>query len=123
MSATWPTPPPTRPTTSSWRLDADAEDVGRGLSQLVLAVMELVRGLLERQAIRRVDAGALSDEQVERLGRALLALEDRLTELREQLGATDADPVLPADLLDGLLEDAGARADEPDPTTTGESHP
>jgi len=67
----------------------DAADAGRGLGQLVVTVLDIVRQLLERQALRRVDSGTLSDEQVERLGNALQALEERFAELRETLEATD----------------------------------
>jgi Gas vesicle protein K len=64
----------------------DEKDPGRGLAQLVLTVVELLRELMERQAIRRVDSGELSQEQVERLGQALIALDDRVTQLCEDLG-------------------------------------
>ena len=62
-----------------------AADSGQGLGQLVLAVLEIVRDLLERQALRRVDNGALSPDQIERLGQALIALDRQFTELREVL--------------------------------------
>ncbi|GII20528.1 gas vesicle protein K [Planosporangium mesophilum] len=65
------------------RFNIDPEDAGRGLGRLVIALLEIVRQLLERQALRRVDAGSLTDDEVERLGQALLALEQRFTELRE----------------------------------------
>ncbi|GAA1811818.1 gas vesicle protein K [Planosporangium flavigriseum] len=65
------------------RFDIDPEDAGRGLGRLVIALLEIVRQLLERQALRRVDAGSLTDDEIERLGRALLALDQRFTELRE----------------------------------------
>jgi Gas vesicle protein K len=71
------------------RLEGDAEHIERGLAQLVLTLIELVRQLMERQAIRRVDAGGLNDEQVERLGKALIALEDRMEELKLSFGLTD----------------------------------
>jgi len=64
------------------RVDLDAEDVGAAFAQLVLAVMEIVRELLERQALRRVEAGDLSDDQVERLGGALRDIALQLDELR-----------------------------------------
>jgi Gas vesicle protein K len=60
-------------------LEADRDDVARGLAQLVLTLIELLRQLMERQAIRRVEAGGLSEEQIERLGTALMALEQRRT--------------------------------------------
>ena len=65
------------------RLDADPETVEKGLVQLVLTLVELLRQLMERQAIRRVEAGGLSEDDVERLGRTLMLLEERMEELRE----------------------------------------
>jgi hypothetical protein len=73
------------------RLDADPENVERGLAQLVLTVVELLRQLMERQALRRVDAGGLDDETVERLGRTLMALEARMQELKEIFELGDED--------------------------------
>ncbi len=67
------------------------EDIARGLAQLVLTLIELLRQLMERQAIRRVESGDLDDDQVERLGRALMALEDRMTELKQEFNFTDED--------------------------------
>jgi hypothetical protein len=64
----------------------DERDPARGLAQLVLTVIELLRELMERQAIRRVDSGELSEQQVERLGQALEALEDRMVHLCEEFG-------------------------------------
>jgi hypothetical protein len=57
----------------------------------VLTVIELLRQLMERQALRRVEAGGLSDEEVERLGATLMALAERMDELKEIFGLTDAD--------------------------------
>jgi CRISPR/Cas system-associated endonuclease Cas1 len=85
------------------RVNADPEDVGRGLAQLVLTVIELLRQLIERQAIRRVEAGGLSDEQIERLGQALIALEQQMEELKEDFGVTDADLNLDLGPLGSLL--------------------
>ena len=73
------------------RLNADPEQVERGLSQLVLTVVELLRQVMERQALRRIDGGGLDDDQVERLGMALMLLEQRMEELKEQFGLTDSD--------------------------------
>jgi hypothetical protein len=75
----------------SRRLDANPENVERGLAQLVLTVIELLRQLIERQALRRVEAGGLDDETVERLGRTLMALEARMQELKELFGLDDGD--------------------------------
>ena len=73
----------------SQRIDASPENAERGLAQLVLTVVELLRQLMERQALRRVEAGGLSDEQVDRLGRTLMALEQRMDELKETFGLED----------------------------------
>lgn len=87
-------------------LDVDRESVERGLAGLVLTVVELLRQLMERQALRRIDQGGLTDEQVENLGLTLMALEERMTELREHFGLTPEDlnidlgplgPLLPRD--------------------------
>jgi hypothetical protein len=73
------------------RIDADPEHVESGLARLVLTLIELLRNVLEHQAIRRMDGGSLSDEEVERLGLALLRLSERMEELKETFGLTDAD--------------------------------
>jgi hypothetical protein len=73
------------------RIDADPESVQRGLVQLVLTLVELLRQLMEKQAIRRVEVGDLSDEQIERLGRTLMLLEERMAELRDHFGLTQED--------------------------------
>ncbi len=83
--------------------EEDREDVARGLAQLVLTLVELLRQLMERQAIRRVEAGDLSDEQVERLGQALIALEERMEELKEVFGLADEDLQLNLGPLEDLL--------------------
>ena len=73
------------------RISADAEAVENGLANLVLSIVELVRKLLERQALRRMDAGNLSDEEIERLGNALMKLEEKMSELKTTFGVTDKD--------------------------------
>jgi hypothetical protein len=73
------------------RVDADPESVEKGLVQLVLTLVELLRQLMERQAVRRVEAGGLSDDDIERLGRTLMLLEERMTELREHFGLEASD--------------------------------
>ncbi|MDQ4126084.1 MAG: gas vesicle protein K [Actinomycetota bacterium] len=73
------------------RITADPENVERGLAQLVLTIVELLRQLMERQAIRRMDAGSLTDEQVDRLGETFMKLEARMTELREEFGLEPED--------------------------------
>src|ERR671939_851828 len=73
------------------RVNADQEKVEKGLVQLVLTLVELLRQLMERQAVRRVEGGGLTDEQIERLGQTLLALEQRMDELKEEFGLRDED--------------------------------
>ena len=85
------------------RIDAEREDVARGLAQLVLTLIELVRQLMERQAIGRIEAGGLSEEQIERLGQALMALEQRMEELKEDFGLEDEDLNLNLGPLGNLL--------------------
>lgn len=71
------------------RIETDADSVARDLFRLVLTLVELVRQLMERQAVRRMDE--LDDEQVEALGSALMRLEDAMTQLRESQGLTRED--------------------------------
>ena len=73
------------------RVNADPEHVEKGLAQLVLTVIELLRQLMERQALRRIEGGSLDDEQIERLGLTLMRLEERMEELKEQFELEDGD--------------------------------
>jgi hypothetical protein len=82
------------------RLNLDAEDLGRGLGGLVVTLLDVVRQLLERQALRRVDAGALTDHQIERLGRALISLEEGIGELRQIFGVCEGEDGLPLAVVD-----------------------
>jgi hypothetical protein len=77
--------------TDELRLNADPERVERGLAQLVLAVVDLLRELMERQALRRMEAGSLDAGEVERLGTAFMKLEERMEELKEHFELTDED--------------------------------
>ena len=71
------------------RVNADPERVEQGLAKLVLTLIELLRQLLERQAIRRIEAGSLSDDDIERLGQTFMKLEARMEELKEAFGLED----------------------------------
>lgn len=73
------------------RINADPEHVENGLARLVLTVIELLRNVLEHQAVRRMDGGSLSDEEVERLGLALMRLDDRMQELKATFGLSNED--------------------------------
>ena len=73
------------------RIDVDADGVEQGLAQLVLTLVEFLRQLLERQAVRRMEGGTLSDEEVERVGLALMKLEEKVHQLADQFGLRPAD--------------------------------
>jgi hypothetical protein len=73
------------------RVNADREGLEKGLAQLVLTLVELLRQLMERQAIRRIDGGALSAEKVEQLGETFMLLERRMQELKDAFGLEDED--------------------------------
>jgi len=85
------------------RVQADPENVERGLAALVLTVVELLRQLMERQALRRVEAGGPDDATIERLGSTLMALEARMNELKEVFGLDDDDLNLDLGPLGRLL--------------------
>jgi hypothetical protein len=82
------------PSALSGRLNADPERVERGLAQLVLAVVDLLRELMERQALRRMEGGSLDGEEVERLGVAFMRLNERMAELKDEFELTDDDLAL-----------------------------
>jgi Gas vesicle protein K len=87
----------------SGRIGADPENVQRGLAQLVLTIVELLRQLMERQALRRVDGGSLTEEQIERLGRTFMELDKRMEELRDEFGLDEEDLNLNLGPLGNLL--------------------
>jgi hypothetical protein len=87
----------------SRRVNADPENLERGLAQLVLTIVELLRQLMERQALRRIDNGGLSEEQVERLGSTFMELDKRMTQLREEFGLDEEDLNLHLGPLGNLL--------------------
>ena len=90
----------------SWlpaRIDAEPETVGRDLGRLVLTIVELLRQLMERQAIRRVEAGDLPEETVELLGLGLMRLEEAMDELREYFGLRPEDLNIDLGPLGNLL--------------------
>lgn len=91
--------------TSPQRIDCSPETVEQGLAKLVLGLMELLRKLLERQAIRRMDGGTLSDEEIERMGLALMQLERKIAELAGNFGLTPRDLNLDLGPLGSLLGD------------------
>jgi hypothetical protein len=68
------------------RVNVDPEGVEQGLAKLVLTLVEFLRQLLERQAIRRMDGGTLTDDEIERMGVALMRLEAKVHQLAEAFG-------------------------------------
>ena len=70
---------------------SDPEGLQKGLAALVLTLVEVLRELMERQALRRMEGGSLTPQEEERLGAAFLALRQRMDELKEVFGLTDAD--------------------------------
>ncbi|SEM78039.1 gas vesicle protein K [Nonomuraea pusilla] len=85
------------------RIDTDAEAVQRDLSRLVLTLVELVRQLVERQSVRRMEQGNLTDEQVEQLGLTLMRLEEAMDELCERFDLSPSDLNLDLGPLGTLL--------------------
>ena len=96
------------------RLTTDPDSVERDLVKLVLTIVELVRQLMERQALRRFDAGDLTADQEERLGLTLLHLEEAMSTLRARYDLTPADLNLDLGPLGTLLPRATSpRPDQP----------
>jgi hypothetical protein len=87
----------------SRRVSADPEGLEKGLAQLVLTIIELLRQLMERQAVRRVEGGSLSETEIERLGQTFMALAERMDELKEAFGLEDQDLNLNLGPLGDLL--------------------
>ena len=85
------------------RINADPEHVEKGLAQLVLTLIELLRQLMERQALRRMEQGTLTDEQLERLGDTFMKLERRMEELKREFELEDRDLNLNLGPLGDLL--------------------
>lgn len=73
------------------RLDAGPDDIEKGLGKLVLTLVEFLRQVLEHQAVRRMEGGSLSDEEIERVGVALMRLNERLDEIKVVFGLEGED--------------------------------
>ncbi len=86
------------------RIECSPENIEQGLAKLVLGLIELLRRLLERQAIRRMEGGSLTDQQVEEMGQALMKLEQKIHELAGQFGLKPEDLNLELGPLGNLLE-------------------
>lgn len=86
------------------RIECSPENIEQGLAKLVLSLIELLHQLLERQAIRRMEGGSLTDQQVEEMGEALMKLEAKINELAANFGLTPADLNLDLGPLGRLVE-------------------
>jgi actin-like ATPase involved in cell morphogenesis len=73
------------------RLETDEKDIEAGVAKLVLTLVEFIRQVLEHQAIRRMEGGTLTEVEVERLGLALMRLQEKLAELKSAFGLEDDD--------------------------------
>ena len=76
------------------RIDIDPDEVERGLAGLVLGLVELLRQVLEKQAVRRMEGGTLSEDEIERVGLALMRLEKKVRELADAFGLKESDLTL-----------------------------
>jgi hypothetical protein len=105
LSGQEPLPPNGRETGSfvRQRINADQSSVEDGLSKLVLALVDLIRQLLEKQAIRRIEAGSLTDDQIERMGETFLKIEQKMVDLKTALGVEDEDLTLSLGSLRDLI--------------------
>jgi hypothetical protein len=102
-SAEEPNPAPST-AGAAGRIECSPENIEQGLARLVLSLIELLHQLLERQAIRRMEGGSLTDQQVEEMGEALMKLEAKINELAAGFGLTPADLNLDLGPLGRLLD-------------------
>lgn len=86
------------------RIDCSPENIEQGLARLVLSLIELLRRLLERQAIRRMEGGSLGEVKVEEMGQALMRLEAKINELAAAFGLKPEDLNLELGPLGNLLD-------------------
>lgn len=73
------------------KLQLDPENAGNGLVQLVLALVNMIRELMEKQALRKIEADELTEDQIENIGSTFLALDNKINELKNQFNLTDED--------------------------------
>ncbi|WP_374229182.1 MULTISPECIES: gas vesicle protein K [Ktedonobacter] len=89
--------------TTKPKANIDPKNVEKGLAKLVLTLIDLIRQLMEKQAIRRVEDDQLSSDEIEKVGNAFLLLEEKMEELKETFGLTDEDLNLDLGPLGDLL--------------------
>ncbi len=99
-----PTPSPATTTPGSLRIAFNPDDVRSGLGRLVLTLVELIRELLERQALRRIEAGSLTDPEIERIGTTFLKLSEQMEILKSAFGLEGQDLNLDLGPLGTLLD-------------------
>jgi hypothetical protein len=92
------------------KVNLEGEKIKNGLGQLILTVVELLRELLEKQAIRRIDSGSLSEEQVERLGQTFMNLKQEVTRLRNYFELSEEDLNFDLGPLTVREDDIGGKA-------------
>lgn len=85
------------------RIELDPERVKKGLGQLVLTLVELIRQLLEKQALRRIEGGSLTEREIELLGLTFLELNEQMKRLKQDFGLIDDDLNLDLGPLGKLL--------------------
>ncbi|NHM26758.1 gas vesicle protein K [Desulfofundulus sp. TPOSR] len=73
------------------RINVDPEKIEQGLAKLVLTLIELLRKLMEKQALKRMEAGSLTSEEIERMGLTFMRLEEKMEELKQLFGLKDED--------------------------------
>lgn len=100
------------------KVDLDGEDAAAGLVALVVTVVELLVESLEREAIRRMESGRLTDEEIDRLGARLQAIEEEIEGLKEETEVESEVDELRS-RLDGLVSEALMELDEPEPRRGG----
>lgn len=96
--------PPDPPFVHGSRLETDEQHAADDLVRLVLALVDTVRRVMERQAIRRVENGSVSDDEIERLGSTLMRLEERMAELRTHFGMTGEELSLRLGTVQDLMD-------------------
>jgi hypothetical protein len=84
-------------------LGLDSENVDQGLAKLVLTVIELLRKLMENQAMRRIENGTVTDEETERMGETFIKLNEKMEELREIFNLKESDLNIDLGPLGNLL--------------------